>query len=216
VTAEVASEAQTSRRDGANPTMHARTDICGRLAYHYLVAVDVENFSALNALEQVEAQSDLGWALDIAADRANLCRAMWQRQVRGDGELAVLPADTDGPRLIADYPHELAGALGEVNRERQRRLRIRVAMHHGTLAPGQFGAVGQGPIVVSRLLDSDELRMHLAQRAELDLVLIVSECLFHDVIETRFHYLEPAEFTRVEVRIKGKCYVAYIQRTDSC
>jgi hypothetical protein len=88
-----------------------RPDACARLAYHYLAAVDVEGFSALNALEQMETQVDLGWVLDFAADRANLCRAGWQRQVRGDGELAVLPPDTDGPRLIADYPRELAGAL---------------------------------------------------------------------------------------------------------
>lgn len=215
MTAEVASKIQAGRHDGASPA-HARSDTCGRLAYHYLVAVDVEGFSTRNALEQVEAQSDLGWVLDAAADRTNLCRAMWQRQVRGDGELAVLPAGTDGPRLIADYPRELASALGEVNRERQRRLRIRVAMHHGTLAPGQFGAVGQGPIVVSRLLDSDELRKHLAQRPELDLVLIVSACLFHDVVETRFHNLEPAEFIRTDVHIKGICYIAYIHRVDSC
>jgi class 3 adenylate cyclase len=142
-----------------------RPDACARLAYHYLAAVDVEGFSALNALEQMETQADLGWVLDFAADRANLCRARWQRQVRGDGELAVLPPDTDGPRLIADYPRELSGALREVNKERRRRLRIRVAMHHGTLAQGQFGAVGQGPIVVSRMLDSDELREYLISTA---------------------------------------------------
>jgi hypothetical protein len=101
--------------------------------------------------------------------------------------------------------------IREVNKERRRRLRIRVAIHHGTLAQGQFGAVGQGPIVVSRMLDSDELRKYLAQRTELDLVLIVSACLFHDVIETRFHQLEPAEFKSAEVRIKGICYPSYIR-----
>ena len=215
MTAELASKIQAGRRDSVS-SAHGRADTWARLAYHYLVAVDVEGFSTLNALEQMKAQSDLGWVLDAAAGRTNLSRSMWQRQVRGDGELAVLPANTDGPRLIADYPRELASALGEVNRERQRRLRIRVAVHHGTLARGQFGAVGQGPIVVSRLLDSNELRRHLSQKRELDLVLIVSACLFHDVVETRFHYLEPEEFTRTDVRIKGMRYVGYIHRVDSC
>ena len=204
-----ASRSRANRPAGISPV--TQPDTCARLAYRYLAAVDVEGFSTLNALEQMETQADLGWALDFAADRANLCRARWQRQVRGDGELAILPRDTDGPSLIADFPRELAGALGEVNKERQRRLRIRVAMHHGTLADGQFGAVGQGPIVVSRLLDSDELRKYLEQRAELDLALIVSACLFHDMIETRFHQLEPAEFKSIEVRIKGRCYPAYIR-----
>lgn len=215
MTAVLASRARAGKPAGTNAAP-ARADTCACLAYRYLAAVDIEGFSKLNALEQMETQADLGWVLDFAADRADLCRAMWHRQVRGDGELAILPADTDGPRLIADYPRELAGALGAVNKERRRRLRIRVAMHHGTLAQGQFGAVGQGPIVVSRLLDSDELRKYLAQRAELDVALIVSACLFHDVIETRFHRLEPAEFTRTDVRVKGTSYPAYIHRTDSC
>ncbi len=113
MTAELASKIRAGRRDSVS-SAPGRADTWARLAYHYLVAVDVEGFSTLNALEQMKAQSDLGWVLDAAAGRTNLSRSMWQRQVRGDGELAVLPADTDGPRLIADYPRELASALGEV------------------------------------------------------------------------------------------------------
>ena len=155
-------------------------------------------------------QDDLGSALDVAASRVGLDRESWQVQERGDGELAVLPPDTDGPRLIADYPRELADALGEVNSERRRRLRIRMAMHHGTLVQGRFGPAGQGPVVVSRLLESDELRNCIAQRADLDLVLIVSASLYEDVIETRLCHLDPAQFTRTNALVKGRSYPAYI------
>lgn len=183
---------------------------CARLTYRYLAAVDIEGFSSLDALDQVQMQDDLGQVLDIAATRVGLRRALWQIQERGDGELAVLSPDTDGPRLIADYPRELADALSEVNSERRSRLRVRVAMHHGTLVQGRFGPVGQGPIVVSRLLDSDELRKYLANRAELDLVLIVSASLYNDVIETRFRNLDPTQFTHADVLVKGRSYPAYI------
>jgi class 3 adenylate cyclase len=184
---------------------------CPYLAYRYLAAVDIEGFSSLNAMDQVRMQDDLGQALDVAASRVGLDRALWQLQERGDGELAVLPPDTDGPRLIADYPRELTNVLGEVNRERHCRLRIRVAMHHGTLVQGRFGPAGQGPIVVSRLLDSDDLREYLAKRAELDLVLIVSASLHNDVIETRLGRLDPSRFAHADVLVKGRCYPAYIQ-----
>jgi class 3 adenylate cyclase len=187
---------------------------CGCLAYRYLTAVDVEGFSCLNALDQLQLLNDLGQVLDIAATRVSLDRALWQVQERGDGELAVLPPDTDGPRLIADYPRELADALSEVNSERRSRLRIRMAIHHGTLVQSRFGPVGQGPIVVSRLLDSDELRKYLAQRAELDVVLIVSASLYSDVIETRLHHLDPAQFARADVLVKGRSYPAYIHTTN--
>lgn len=193
-------------------------DSCPCLIYRYLAAVDIAGFSSMHALAQMRMQEDLSRVLDTAASRVGLDRALWQVQERGDGELAVLPPGTDGPRLIADYPRELADALTEVNGERRRRLRIRLAMHHGTLIQGRFGPVGQGPIVVSRLLDSAELRKYLAQREELDLVLIVSASLHKDVIETRLRQLDPAQFARADALVKGCCYPAYIctaERPDS-
>jgi hypothetical protein len=205
---------QTWQRQRHN-AIHADTDRCACLAYRYLAAVDIEGFCSLHALDQMLTQDDLGQVLDIAATRVGLDRALWQVQERGDGELAVLPPDTDGARLIADYPRELADALSEVNSERRSRLRIRMAMHHGILVQGRFGPVGQGPIVVSRLLDSDELRKYLAQRAELDLVLIVSASLHNDVIETRLHHLDPAQFARVDALVKGKSYPAYIHTVNT-
>lgn len=193
-----------------------RADACSNacLAYRYLAAVDIEGFSSLNALDQLQLLDDLDQVLDIAAARVGLDRALWQVQERGDGELAVLPPDTDGPRLIADYPRELADALSEVNSEGRSRLRIRLAMHHGTLVQSRFGPVGQGPIVVSRLLDSDELRKYLAQRAELDVALIVSASLHSDVIETRLHHLDPAQFAPADVLVKGRSYPAYIHTAN--
>ena len=201
------------QRFGYNAT-HTDAYSCACLAYRYLTAVDIEGFSSLHALDQLQMLDDLSQILDIAATRVGLDRALWQVQERGDGELAVLPPDTDGPRLIADYPRELADALSEVNSERRSRLRIRMAMHHGTLVQGRFGPVGQGPIVVSRLLDSDELRKYLAQRVELDVVLIVSASLHSDVIETRLHHLDPAQFTRADVLVKGRPYPAYIHTAN--
>lgn len=198
-------------RGPGHDAIPADTDNCDSLTYRYLAAVDIEGFSSRNALDQVQMQDDLGQVLDTAATSVGLDRTLWQVQERGDGELAVLPPDTDGPRLIADYPRELADALSEVNSERRSRLRIRVAMHHGILVQGRFGPVGQGPIVVSRLLDSDELRSYLANRPELDLVLIVSACLYSDVIETRFRHLDPAQFARADVLVKGRSYPAYIR-----
>lgn len=189
---------------------HADVDGCACLAYRYLAAVDIERFSSLHASDQVRMQDDLGQVLDIAATRVGLDRPLWQMEERGDGELAVLPADTDGPRLIADYPRELGDALREINRGRRSRLRIRLALHHGTVVQGRFGPAGQGPIVVSRLLDSDELRKYLERQAELDLVLMVSASLHNDVIETRLHNLDPAQFTRVDVLVKGRSYPSYI------
>jgi class 3 adenylate cyclase len=185
-----------------------------RLSYHFVVAVDIEGFSRLSTLEQLHIQSDLERVLDAAAMRAGLDRKSWYRQVGGDGELAVLPRDTDSLRLVAHYPRELGYALAQINNERHPapRVRIRVAMHHGTLVEGIFGPAGQAPIVVSRLLDSDALRQELAQYPEFDLALAVSASLYTEIIETQLGGLNPAEYRRLRICIKGVEYDAYMHR----
>ena len=46
-----------------------------------------------------------------AAASAGLDRRFWYRQPRGDGELAVLPADANGVSLVAEYPRSFASAV---------------------------------------------------------------------------------------------------------
>ena len=183
-----------------------------QLVYRLVVAVDIENYSKLNTLEQYEAQADLGDLLDRAATRAKLNRDTWYTEIRGDGELAVLPADTDVPWVVARFISELERALGErkMNSAHRPPLRLRVAMHFGTLTQGRFGPVGQAPIVASRLLDAGIARRALAESAERDLVLIVSARLYHDVIETGFYGLDVTRFSSVRVTVKGTTYSGYL------
>ncbi|MFG2005535.1 hypothetical protein ACGFNU_40945 [Spirillospora sp. NPDC048911] len=189
-----------------------------RLTYHFLLAVDIEGFSRLCVLDQVRAQIELAHALHTACERSDLDRGAWWRQPAGDGELAVLPADVDGLRLVADYPRELNDVLTEINLERppEQRLRVRLAIHHGTLVEGIFGPAGHAPIVVSRLLDSDELRRELRDAPELDLALIVSAQVYEEIIESRMAGLDPGVFHPLVVTAKGKTYVAYTRRMNAC
>jgi hypothetical protein len=180
------------------------------LTYHFVIAVDVAGFSKVNAAEQLRIQTDLGRTLNTAATRAGLDREGWYRQVGGDGELAVLPADTDGLQLVDAYPRELGDALAKLNRNRNPRLRLRMAIHHGSLVEGIFGPVGQAPILVSRLLDSDALRRELARQVECDYVLAVSAEIYANVIGTHLGGLDPAEFTPIQACVKDVAYPAYI------
>jgi hypothetical protein len=184
----------------------------GELVYRLVVAVDIESYSKLNTVEQYEVQADLGDVLDKAATRAELDRETWDREIRGDGELSVLPADTDVAWVIARFTWELERALAERKAHGVRRppLRLRLAMHYGTLTQGRFGPVGQAPIVVSRLLDARVARAALARSSQRDLVLIVSAGLYHDVVETGFYGLDAGRFSPVRVTVKGATYCGYL------
>lgn len=185
-----------------------------RLIYRLLLAVDVEKYSARDAREQLRAQTDLRNILSIAAENVGLDRSRWYEQVSGDGELAVLPEDADVSLVVGDFTRQLRLVLTEFNQRHTRaaRLRIRVALHHGTLTPGPFGPAGDAPIVVSRLLDAKPLRRVLAEQPEQDVALIVSSSLYRDVVRTGFCALDPEEFAAVRVIAKGVLYQGFIQR----
>jgi hypothetical protein len=185
------------------------------LAFRFLVAVDVAGFSQRYAAEQARVQDDLETALSQAAASVGLERERWYRQPRGDGELAVLPQGVDGLSLVADYPSKLASSIAEINRaNRGPRLRIRLAIHHGAVAPGLFGPVGAALVAISRLVESEAVRQQLRQRSDLDIAMIVSATVYNEVIQSRLRDLDPEPFRRVVIRAKGISYVGHLCQSN--
>jgi hypothetical protein len=184
----------------------------GSLAFRFLVAVDIEGFSQRPAAGQARVQDDLEHAMAAAAASTGLDRGRWYRQPRGDGELDVLPEDADGLSLVARYPRELAAMVAAVNRARTSgpRLRVRMAIHHGAVAPGRFGPVGAAPVAISRLLDARTMRQQLRQRSDVDVALIVSAYVYDEVIQSRLGDLNPEAFRRTTIKAKGIGYVGYL------
>jgi len=192
-----------------------RTLSLASLAFRFLVAVDVAGFSQRYAAEQARLQDDLESAMTLAAASVGLDRQRWYRQPGGDGELAVLPEGVDGLALVADYPRELASRVADVNHANcGSRLRIRLAIHHGAIAPGRFGPVGTALVAISRLVDAEVVRQQLRQRSDLDTVLIVSSAVYDEVIQSRLCNLNPEAFRRVTIRAKGISQIGYLYRED--
>ncbi|GAA2168411.1 hypothetical protein [Actinomadura napierensis] len=185
------------------------------LHYRLLMAVDIQGYSKRDTSEQLLAQRQLSDALDRAARGVGLDRSRWDKQVGGDGELATLPDGIDPAPVAGDFVIGLAGALREINRAAlaagaRFRLRVRLALHHGTLTAGPFGPAGDAPIVVQRLLDAGPLRRLLADDADRDLAYVVSDSLFEDVVRTGFCALRPDAFTAVKVTAKGAVFRGHI------
>lgn len=190
----------------------------GQLHYGFVVAVDIEGFSSLHTHAQTITQASLSHVLKMAAFNAQLDRDRWYRQARGDGELAVVPLTADPSWVVARFTEQVAIALAKRRSALtgQPPLRIRMAMHLGSMARGDFGPVGEAPIVASRLLDSRAVRRALASDPAVDLVLVVSEHLYRVVVETRFHGLSPDRFRPVRARIKGITYQGWLCVGSPC
>jgi hypothetical protein len=183
--------------------------------FRLVAVVDMERYSARGNLEQLASQRDLDRALHAAASGAGLDRTHWQEQVGGDGELAVLPADTDPASVIADFTRELHTCLGEINSSRRpdTRLRLRLAVHFGLLMDAPFGPAGSAPVVASRLLNAQPLYEAMADAPGANLALIISKQLYDDIVMSRFRGLDPSTFREVHVVQAAKKFdqVAYIQ-----
>ncbi|WP_018657821.1 hypothetical protein [Actinomadura flavalba] len=184
------------------------------LLYRLMLAVDIQGYSKRSTRDQLSAQRQLCAALDTAARAAGTDRALWDKQVGGDGELATLPEGVDPAPVAGDFVLALEEELGALNTGVGTPLRVRVALHHGTLTAGPFGPAGDAPIVVQRLLDAAPLRALLRDDPARDVAYVVSDSLFDDVVRTGFCALSPAEFTPVRVQAKGAVFRGHI-RTGS-
>jgi hypothetical protein len=178
--------------------------------YRLVWAVDVEKYSSRVARAQLLVQRGLSEALTNAARVAGLDRTAWYTEPRGDGELAVLPIEVDVAAAVGGFARQLAAALAALNDGEPERLRLRLAMHYGTLALGPLGYAGQAPIVVSRLLDSRPLRQSLRDHPDRDLALAVSGGLYDDVIATGFCALDPQCFQGFRINVEGTIHQGYV------
>ncbi|ASU81592.1 hypothetical protein CDO52_01200 [Nocardiopsis gilva YIM 90087] len=143
--------------------------------------------------------------------RSGLKRASWEVNSTGDGELAVLPADTPEPVVVETCVRELAAALRRYNHDLvpEARLRLRLAIHHGTAVASPHGYRGKGIVAVARLVDSDVLRRALASSGA-DLAVIVSQPVFLDTVMQRHTGLEVTDFRCVRVVSKEFAEDAWI------
>jgi hypothetical protein len=168
-----------------------------------LVACDISSYGSGDDVLQLDKQRGLAVVLDEAAAAARLVRSSWQRNDRGDGELALLPDSESEPRVIDDFIHQLSAALARFNRNRiaQAQLRLRVAIHYGVAYPADSGYAGQGLVTVSRLLDSEPIRFAL-RNSTACLALILSDGVYRETVLNGHTSVAPNEFRKVSIQVK--------------
>lgn len=187
-----------------------------RIAFRLLAAIDIQGYSTRDTREQLRTQRELSQALVRAAAGIGLDCGLWDKQVGGDRELAILPPDVDLAPVVGELPTLLAAELRTLNHARggRPRLRVRLALHHGTLTAGPFGPAGEAPIVVQRLVGAVQLRRLLDEQPDRDLAYAVSAPLFDDVVRTGFTQMAPGTFQEIRVTAKGTAHRGYVHTGD--
>lgn len=190
------------------------TDKAANMAHDFLpysiFAADIQNYSARDALGQVELRQQFRELMREAASAAHLDPVEWRRQDSGDGELALIPPSIPKVRLADDLVRELKIKLQRINHPRraEERIRLRVALHHGDVCVDGTGFPGPAVVVASRLLDAEPLRQALDAVPDAFLAIILSDRMFEDV-EGQRDILRPdfRAVTVVRKRFEGRAWV---------
>lgn len=176
------------------------------LVERFVVGIDMQRYSTRVARRQAVLQRELDRILTDAAEAAGLSRAAWDRLPAGDGEIALLPPDVDLVAVVRRFVSELDLRLADHNDDHapETRIRLRVAMHSGVLAPGTLGYVGPALVVLQRLLDSAPVRAALVDVPEANLAQIVSDVVHERAVVPELGGLRPRQFRRVAVDLPTK------------
>ncbi|MEU7863808.1 hypothetical protein [Nonomuraea sp. NPDC049141] len=172
-----------------------------------LLCADIVGYSKGVPARQAADQAVFREVLTQAAEAAQLNHTAWEVQPSGDGVLAVLPTAPsvdEEPRLVDDFIRHLnlLLRLSNAGRNAADRMRLRVAIHFGTLSDGANGYVGKSPVVVGRLVDAAPVRAAIVAAPGALLALIVSDDVYQHVVATDHTTWKPQEFREVDVTVK--------------
>ncbi|MEF3112250.1 hypothetical protein [Streptomyces chrestomyceticus] len=133
---------------------------------------------------------------------AGIAEGACHMEDRGDGVLVALAPDVPSAHLVGPWLEGVYQKLRLVNEGRLEPLRMRVAMHAGSVAQDAKGLAGRAVDLTCRLCDSATARdvMQLADRAPL--LFVVSDALYHDVVAEGGACIEPEHYRRARVSEK--------------
>ncbi|GLX95213.1 hypothetical protein Hesp01_31630 [Herbidospora sp. NBRC 101105] len=177
-----------------------------------VVAFDAMRYGQGDDLWHASVQSGLSHVFDRGAREAGLRRETWARQEAGDGEVSVIPETEPELKIIDDLIRRVRKALHDHNRDRRddARLRVRIAIGHGVVKRGELGFVGQVVVTTCRLLDAAAARAALVANPRADLVLLLTDRLYEDVVRQLHTSYRPESFTRLEVPTKERTEIAWM------
>jgi Effector-associated domain 2 len=175
-----------------------------------IVATDVAGSGALDDRHQLRMRDDLLSMVGEALDRQSMDRTAVDVNDRGDGLRLIVHARVS-PRLLLDpFIPNLASVLRE-----QRgvsggvRLRLRVSVHMGLLHHDGIGWAGEPLVHCARLLDAEPVRQVLARADRADLVLVISQKLYDEVVHHRYG-LDISTYRQVAISVKETTTTAWV------
>ncbi|MEU3958234.1 hypothetical protein AB0F42_00065 [Streptomyces buecherae] len=169
--------------------------------YELVISVDARRSGEYEDADKPSMRAQLYRVLEAAFRQAKVARDAVHLEDRGDGVLAAVASRVPVTRLLGLWLVEVHEHLRHENRGLSRPLGLRVGLHVGPVRHDERGISGRAVDLACRLADSPVARALLdAERA--DLVLVVSDALYEDVVRGGGKYIDAAHYTATRLRLK--------------
>jgi hypothetical protein len=183
----------------------------GRVEQRLGFGVDVVEYSRRSAPQQFEVQRRLAAMARQVLRDAGLDLRDTDRQDAGDGMMVVLPPGPEMHRVLPRLLHGWRARLVADNGAHpEDPIRLRLSVAAGPFLTSAIGFTGGTIIEIGRLLDSAVLRRAVVEHPDADLVVLVSDRLYADVVGEGWPGLDPAQFEPFEVHVKTYRKLAWL------
>jgi class 3 adenylate cyclase len=172
--------------------------------------VDVAGYATRPTHMQERVQRRLMALVCAVLDELGVRLRDTDRQGMGDGLVLFLPGELDALRALPVLIRSMAAHLAVDNNEFQDRLRLRMAVDIGFVGLAHLGFAGVTVTYLGRLLDSEPLREWSTDHSDNDLAVVVSDRLHSFVVAEKVLGLPPAQFERVDVKVKEFAGAAWL------
>ncbi|WP_411109819.1 hypothetical protein [Streptomyces sp. c-19] len=177
--------------------------------HRFVVFGDICGSGTLDMAEKGLQRAALYAAFDDAYSSVGVEPGTFHQEDRGDGILAALRPDVPPSLMVGRWIDTLYESLRAHNKGRARPLRLRIGMNAGLVVQDQHGLVGRAVDLAARLCDSPMAKRIMNETPGVDLLVVVSDWLYANVVVEGGPYVEPDHYRRARIRSKETDEVAW-------
>ncbi|MFG3042004.1 hypothetical protein ACGFYZ_34420, partial [Streptomyces sp. NPDC048330] len=170
--------------------------------HRFVVFGDICGSGAMDMAEKELHRAAMYDAFDEAYSSVGVEPGTFHQEDRGDGILAALRPDVPPTLMVGRWIDTLYESLRAHNAGRDSRLRLRIGMNAGLVVQDRHGLVGRAVDLAARLCDSPPAKDLMAEATDVDLLVVVSDWLYENVVALGGRYVEPDHYRTSRVRSK--------------
>lgn len=179
-----------------------------------ILAIDIERFGRFEWTDpmRVRVRARLRRLVDGALADAMIDPTQVHGGDTGDGMLILVDGVVPTTRTLHPLVATLAKGLAEDNGDASaaERLRLRLAVHAGTVVPDGHGYTGEAVTHTARLLNAQVGRMVLDAVPDAEIVLLASEAVYASVVRHAYQGIDPGGYQPVWIAEKETATRAWV------